>query len=154
MDEHLLKQYGFNKIEPTVVEFCQYLYQCAYYTVKRCYIPISAVIEEFISKKNINEMNYEQISSILLYFEMLPPFLYCYIEKNDNTFYYDSIKEVKTASGNLLILSELAGGVFEFYNCIGDKFSEDWWGELDKISWAVSSVISNYEIQSDGTILV
>lgn len=84
----------------------------------------------------------------------LPPFLYCYIEKNDNTFYYDSIKEVKTASGNLLILSELAGGVFEFYNCIGDKFSEDWWGELDKISWAESSVISNYEIQSDGTILV
>ncbi len=71
MDEHLLKQYGFNKIEPTVVEFCQYLYQCAYYTVKRCYIPISAVIEEFISKKYINEMNYEQISSILLYFEML-----------------------------------------------------------------------------------
>ena len=84
MDKNRLNHFGFKKIVPTLVELRQYLYQCTYYTDKRCYIPISAGIEEFISKKNIDEMNYEQISSILLYFEMLPHFLYFYIEKNLN----------------------------------------------------------------------
>ena len=154
MDEPLLNQYGFKKIVPTVVELRQYLYQCTYYTDKRCYIPISAVIEEFISKKNIDEMNYEQISSILLYFKMLPEFLYYYVKNDGSPDYYDSIKEVNTPSGNLLILSKLSGGVFEFANFMGDLIIKNWWGELDKISWAESSVISNYEIQSDGTILV
>ena len=154
MDEALLNQYGLKKIVPTLVELRHYLYQCTYYTDKRCYIPISAGIEEFISKKNIDEMNYEQISSILLYFKMLPEFLYYYVKNDGSPDYYDSIKEVNTPSGNLLILSKLSGGVFEFYNFIGDKISEDWGTNLDKISWAESSVISNYEIQSDGTILV
>ena len=84
MDERLLKQYGFKKIVPTLVELRQYLYQCTYFTDKRCYIPISAGIEEFISKKNIDEMNYEQISSILLYFKMLPEFLYYYVKNEEN----------------------------------------------------------------------
>jgi len=154
MDEPLLKQYGFKKIVPTLVELRQYLYQCTYYTDKRYYIPISAVIEEFISKKNINEMNYEQISSILLYFQILPEFLYYYVKNDGSPDYYDSVLEVNTSSGNLLILGKLASAVFEFANFMGDLIIKNWWGELDKISWAESSVISNYEIQSDGTILV
>jgi len=154
MDEPLLNQYGLKKIVPTLVELRQYLYQCTYFTDKRCYIPISAGIEEFISKKNIDEMNYEQISSILLYFKMLPEFLYYYLKNDGSPDYYDSVLEVNTSSGNLLILGKLAGGVFEFANFMGDLIIKNWWGELDKISWAESSVISNYEIQSNGTILV
>jgi hypothetical protein len=154
MEESRLNRYGLKKIVPTVIELRRYLYQCTFYTDKRCYIPISFAIEDFISKKNIGEMNYEQIASVLLYFEIMPECLYFYVENNGNPDYYEKIEEINTTYGNLLILSKLGGEVVEFANFTGALIIEDWWGDLDKISWAESSIISNYEIQSDGTILV
>lgn len=154
MEESRLNRYGLKKIVPTVIELRRYLYQCTFYTDKRCYIPISFAIEDFISKKNIGEMNYEQIASVLLYFEIMPECLYFYVENNGNPDYYEKIEEINTTYGNLLILSKLGGEVIEFANFTGALIIADWWGDLDKISWAESSIISNYEIQSDGTILV
>ena len=154
MDKNRLNHFGFKKIVPTLVELRQYLYQYIQHREKHCYIPISALIEEYVNNKNIEEMNYEEISSILSRFEILPDYLYCYVEDKENTIFYNSIKEVSTPSGNLLILNKLADLVVEFANFMGHKISEDWASDLDKFSFVESSVINDYKIQSDGTILV
>ena len=152
MEESRLNRYGLKKIVPTVIELRKYLHQCSHFTDKRCYIQISSGIDKFISKRNLEAINYEQIASIFLYFEIMPEFLYFDSENNGDPNYYDSVKEINTSSGNLLILEKLAGGVIEFANCMGTKINGDWWNDLDKISWAESSAINKYELRSDGSI--
>jgi hypothetical protein len=154
MTEKRLEYYGLIRIVPGEKELRTYLNQCAEYIDKRCFLPISAEIDEFISGRNVDEMNLEQLSSTLQYFNLLPDFLYSYKEIVWREEYYSNVSEFETSNGNLIVLEKLGGGVFEFANSTGTKIDCNFWDEIDEISWAESLAISHYEINTDDAILV
>jgi len=147
-------KYGIVKVVPNAFILRAYLQQCGNYTDKRCFNYKSSLIDKFCRHSNWSEMDYDSLILITKSFKLSTKFLYYFKNLAENPVYYESVEEIMTPSGILLVLKTLGGQIIEFANFKGIIIDRSWHNEIEKISWLESLSIENYEFQADHSILV
>jgi len=154
MKNNDLKKHGIIVAPQTKIVLVKYINQILNFTDKRCSIPLSVEMFSFCNGLNIEQMNKNQLVTILKKFGAYPTVLYSFKTKID-TNYYTSIKEYKTPYGPIVFLGSVADNVFYVVNYFGEVLElSNYCKYLYTYSWCESTEISYYKIREDGTILI
>jgi uncharacterized protein (TIGR02145 family) len=156
MEQEYLNKYKIQKITPGELELKGYLYQLLGFIDKRSFLELAAIISDYMETEgmydsngdyylafwNVYKLNYEQVKSILLHFNIMPEYLYYFsndssanyqteiekIEEEENKInilptFYSSYKKVIMNENSLLFIYRAGGCILDVLSESGEKLS-------------------------------